>query len=116
MGFNNKGSAAVEKELRPLFIKGDAALFPILGVNIGKSKVVPNEEAAADYLASFERLYPFGRYFVVNVSSPNTPGLRELQEREPLTALLRTLTEKNVDLAARHGIEPRPILLKIAPI
>ena len=73
MGFNNKGSAAAalalarRNELRPLF-------DPVLGINIGKSKVVSNEEAVGDYLASFERLFPFGRYFVVNVSSPNTPG------------------------------------------
>src|SRR5262249_8469195 len=79
------------------------------------SKVGPNDEAAADSLASFERLFPFGRYFVVNVSSPNTPGLRELQERGPLTALLRALAERNRELAAQHGIEPKPILLKIAP-
>ncbi len=120
LGFNNKGSAAAaeslsEKGSRPLFEKGDASLFPVLGINIGKSKVVPNDEAVGDYLASFERLFPFGRYFVVNVSSPNTPGLRDLQERGPLTALLRALSEKNGELAARHGIEPRPILLKIAP-
>jgi dihydroorotate dehydrogenase len=109
MGFNNKGSAAAAEALARRRIE------PVLGVNIGKSKVVPNEEAAADYLASFERLFPFGRYFVVNVSSPNTPGLRELQERGPLTALLRALTDRNHELAARHGVEPRPILLKIAP-
>jgi dihydroorotate dehydrogenase len=111
MGFNNQGSAAAaaalsQKDARPL--------FPI-GINIGRSKLVPNEEAVDDYLASFERLFPFGRYFVVNVSSPNTPGLRELQERGPLTVLLRALTEKNGELAGRHGVEPRPILLKIAP-
>ncbi len=110
MGFNNKGSAAAalaltrKKELRPL-----------LGINIGKSKVVPNDQAAGDYVISFERLFPFGRYFVVNVSSPNTPGLRALQERGPLTVLLRALGEKNQELAARHGVAPKPILLKIAP-
>ncbi len=109
MGFNNKGSAAAAAALagRPI--------GPVLGVNIGKSKVVPNDEAVGDYLVSFERLFPFGRYFVVNVSSPNTPGLRDLQERGPLTALLRALTARNVELATRHGTEPRPILLKIAP-
>ena len=112
MGFNNKGSAAAAAALAK---KGVRDLLPVLGVNIGKSKVVPNDGAAADYLASFERLFPFGRYFVVNVSSPNTPGLRELQERGPLTALLRALTEKNSELATRHAVEPRPILLKIAP-
>jgi dihydroorotate dehydrogenase len=109
MGFNNKGSAAAAEAL------ARRRVGPVLGLNIGKSKVVPNEKAVSDYLASFERLFPFGRYFVVNVSSPNTPGLRELQERGPLTALLRALAEKNAELAARHGAEPRPILLKIAP-
>lgn len=109
MGFNNQGSAAAAEALARRRVE------PVLGINIGKSKVVPNEEAAGDYLASFERLFPFGRYFVVNVSSPNTPGLRELQERGPLTALLRALTDKNRELAARHGVEPKPILLKIAP-
>ena len=73
MGFNNTGSVAAAEAL------SRRRIDPILGVNIGRSKVVPNEEAVGDYLASFERLFPFGRYFVVNVSSPNTPGLRELQ-------------------------------------
>jgi dihydroorotate dehydrogenase len=109
MGFNSEGSAAAAEALARRRVE------TILGINIGKSKVVPNEEAVGDYLASFERLFPFGRYFVVNVSSPNTPGLRDLQERGPLTALLRALTEKNADLAVRQGTAPRPILLKIAP-
>jgi dihydroorotate dehydrogenase len=109
MGFNNKGSAAVAEALarRPI--------QPVLGINIGRSKIVPNEDAPADYLASFERLFRFGRYFVVNVSSPNTPGLRDLQERRPLTALLRALADRNGELAARYSVPPRPILLKIAP-
>ena len=109
MGFNNQGSDAAAGALARRTIR------PLLGINIGKSKVVPNEEAVADYLASFERLFPFGRYFVVNVSSPNTPGLRELQERGPLTALLRALADKNRELAARHGTSEKPVLLKIAP-
>jgi dihydroorotate dehydrogenase len=109
LGFNNMGSAAAAQSLAGRRVE------PVLGVNIGKSKVVPNDEAVADYLASFERLFPFGRYFVVNVSSPNTPGLRELQERGPLTALLQALSGRNRELAAEHGIEPKPILLKIAP-
>lgn len=110
LGFNNKGSAAAAQALARR-----RSLRPILGINIGKSKVVPNEEAVGDYLASFDRLFLFGRYFVVNVSSPNTPGLRELQERGPLTALLRALTERNRELAERHGAPAKPILLKIAP-
>jgi dihydroorotate dehydrogenase len=109
LGFNNKGSAAAAVALAH---RTDTT---ILGINIGKSKIVPNADAVIDYLLSFERLFPFGRYFVVNVSSPNTPGLRELQERGPLTALLRALTESNHALAKQCGIEPKPILLKIAP-
>ncbi len=109
MGFNNKGSEAAAAALAQRTIR------PVLGVNVGKSKVVPNEEAAGDYLASFERLFLHGRYFVVNVSSPNTPGLRELQERGPLTALLRAVDDKNQELAARHGVAAKPVLLKIAP-
>lgn len=109
MGFNNKGSGAAAEALARRPIR------PILGINLGRSKVVSNEEAAADYLLSFERLFSFGRYFVVNVSSPNTPGLRELQERGPLTLLLRSLGEKNRRLAERHGLAEKPILLKIAP-
>ena len=109
LGFNNKGSEAAARELVRRRIR------PILGVNIGKSKVVPNEEANADYLASFERLWPFARYIAVNVSSPNTPGLRALQEREPLEALLRGLSRRNLELSEAHGAPARPILLKIAP-
>jgi dihydroorotate dehydrogenase len=109
MGFNNKGCAAVAEALARRHIE------PVLGINIGRSKAVANEDAADDYLASFECLFPFGRYFVVNVSSPNTPGLRELQERGPLTALLRALADRNGELAARYSVQPRPILLKIAP-
>jgi dihydroorotate dehydrogenase len=110
LGFNNRGSAAAAAALARR-----RRIEPVLGINIGKSKAVPNEEAAADYLASFERLFPYGRFFVVNVSSPNTPGLRQLQERGPLTALLRALAEKNAELARRHALPPRPVLLKIAP-
>jgi dihydroorotate dehydrogenase len=108
-GFNNRGSEAASLDLARQRIR------TVLGINIGKSKAVPNDEAAADYLASFERLYSYGRYFVVNVSSPNTPGLRRLQDRGPLTALLRALGDQNEMLARRHGGEPRPVLLKIAP-
>jgi dihydroorotate dehydrogenase len=109
MGFNSKGAAAVAASL------ARQPARPILGINIGRSRAVPNEQAVADYRSAFELLYPHGDYFVVNVSSPNTPGLRDLQEREPVTALLRALGERNRDLAARLGVPPRPILLKIAP-
>jgi dihydroorotate dehydrogenase len=109
MGFNNDGSAAVASRL------ADASIEPLLGVNIGKTKVVPLEEAASDYETSFRRLFGFARYFVVNVSSPNTPGLRSLQNKEPLTELLGHLQQINAELAEEQGTERRPILLKIAP-
>lgn len=107
-GFNNRGSEAASRalSLRP-------ARDVLVGVNIGKTKVVDNEKAVDDYLASFRRLWPHARYFVVNVSSPNTPGLRQLQDREPLGRLLRALRNENLRLAA--GLRPLPILLKIAP-
>ena len=82
----------------------------IIGGNIGKNKTTPNEHAADDYIRCFEALFPFVDYFVVNVSSPNTPGLRALQEKEPLTRLLSRLQEKN-----KAQFSPKPILLKIAP-
>lgn len=104
MGFNNEGMKAAKANLekRPKGI--------IIGGNIGKNKVTPNEEATLDYLKCFDTLYPVVDYFVVNVSSPNTPGLRELQDKEPLEALLKELQKANKKKAA-----PKPILLKIAP-
>lgn len=104
MGFNNKGVEHVAKKLRSRY-------SPIIvGGNIGKNKNTPNDEAAEDYRLCFEALYDYVDYFVVNVSSPNTPGLRELQERAPLTALLNSLQVLNDQKPER-----RPILLKIAP-
>lgn len=108
-GFNNRGAVEAAKALasRP-------ALVP-LAVNVGRSKVVANEAAAADYRKSLDALWPHARWFVVNVSSPNTPGLRALQDREPLTALLASLVRRNRELAAQRGLSPRPMLVKIAP-
>lgn len=105
MGFNNEGMAAAAYRLGKRKNK-----TVIIGGNIGKNKLTPNEEATADYIKAFEELYPYVDYFVVNVSSPNTPGLRELQEKEPLTRLLNTLQQLN-----RTKPLPRPLLLKIAP-
>ncbi|MGZ3874602.1 MAG: quinone-dependent dihydroorotate dehydrogenase, partial [Mucilaginibacter sp.] len=82
----------------------------IIGGNIGKNKLTPNEDAASDYIKCFDRLFDVVDYFVVNVSSPNTPGLRELQEKEPLKDLLNTLQQRNL-----KNVISRPILLKIAP-
>jgi len=107
MGFNNEGvDAAVER------IKAFRKTHPhfIIGGNIGKNKVTPNENAVDDYIYCFEKLFEVVNYFVVNVSSPNTPGLRELQDKAPLTALLSKLQELN-----NAKPNPKPILLKIAP-
>lgn len=109
MGFNNPGADAVAARLacRPA--------ETVLGINLGKSRAAPLEEAAADYLRSLELLERFAAYLVVNVSSPNTPGLRTLQDAAPLRALLRALRTRGAELAAARGEPPRPILLKIAP-
>jgi len=104
MGFNNQGIEEVVTRLRRK--KSDI----IIGGNIGKNKDTPNEEAANDYAICFEKLFPYVDYFAVNVSSPNTPGLRDLQEKAPLTALLNSLQELNNKKDKR-----KPILLKIAP-
>lgn len=108
MGFNNSGVHDAVKRLK----KEHQVL---IGGNIGKNKVTPNEEAVNDYLICFNALYDYVDYFVVNVSSPNTPGLRELQDREPLTALLNELKKENHSLSQKNGKQQKPILLKIAP-
>ncbi len=105
MGFNNDGVANMVRALK----KRSGKL--IIGGNIGKNKMTPNEEAVNDYEICFKELFPFVDYFVVNVSSPNTPGLRALQEKEPLTLLLRRLMKLNHEMQAK----PKPVLLKIAP-
>ncbi len=104
MGFNNDGVDAVVERLKKR--KTDI----IIGGNIGKNKVTPNENAIDDYMICFEKLFDVVDYFVVNVSSPNTPNLRALQDKEPLTNLLQTLQDKN-----NTKEHPKPILLKIAP-
>lgn len=105
MGFNNNGVEALVRELK----KGRPKNL-IIGGNIGKNKDTPNEQATDDYVYCFEKLFPYVDYFVVNVSSPNTPGLRALQEKEPLTQLLNTLQQLN-----KQKPSAKPILLKIAP-
>jgi dihydroorotate dehydrogenase len=103
MGFNNEGVEAALQRLK----KNKGVL---IGGNIGKNKNTPNDQAVEDYLICFDALFPYVDYFVVNVSSPNTPNLRALQDKEPLTHLLKTLKEHN-----QKKETPRPILLKIAP-
>lgn len=105
MGFNNEGVDALVERL-----KNHRPKNLIIGGNIGKNKVTPNEQATRDFAICFEALFPYVDYFVLNVSSPNTPGLRELQEKEPLTALLTHLQNLN-----KQKPSPKPILLKIAP-
>src|SRR2546428_7666791 len=114
LGFNNDGADAVAARLQRLQQAGRWPKIPV-GLNIGKSKITPVEEAAADYVYSFERLFPFGDYFVLNVSSPNTPGLRSLQGREALDGLLRSVQEKNSQLSTLNSqLSPKPLLVKIA--
>nr|WP_262914570.1 quinone-dependent dihydroorotate dehydrogenase [Pontibacter vulgaris] len=104
MGFNNEGVDAAVARLKSRNSK------VIVGGNIGKNKVTPNEEALNDYLYCFKALFDVVDYFVVNVSSPNTPDLRALQEKEPLQQLLLALQEQNNKMP-----KPKPLLLKIAP-
>ncbi len=104
MGFNNDGAMAAARRLR------NRKERLIIGGNIGKNKNTPNDDATSDYEKGFHELYDVVDYFVVNVSSPNTPGLRELQDKEPLTKLLSRLQELNKQKGGK-----KPILLKIAP-
>lgn len=108
MGFNNDGMEVIAERLknRPKGL--------IVGGNIGKNKITPNEEAINDYKLCFEKLYPYVDYFTVNVSSPNTPGLRELQDKKPLMEILNALMDLRKSYVVQ-GQKSLPILLKIAP-
>lgn len=108
MGFNNDGVDVLVRNVAQTRWRG------VLGINIGRNKDTPNERAADDYLACLERVYPLASYVTVNVSSPNTPGLRDLQEGDSLQRLIAVLVESREQLATRHGAR-KPILLKIAP-
>jgi dihydroorotate dehydrogenase len=107
LGFNNDGADAVAERLHKLRASGRWPGVPV-GINIGKSKVTPLAEAAPDYVYSFQRLHPFADYVALNVSSPNTPGLRELQSHAQLSILLSALQKEN--RPAR-----KPLIVKIAP-
>jgi dihydroorotate dehydrogenase len=106
LGFNNDGCDVVASRLQRLRQSGRWPSIPV-GINLGKSKVTPLQEATADYLLSFERLQQFGDYFVLNVSSPNTPGLRSLQDRPALDELFGHIQRRNT--------AAKPLLVKIAP-
>lgn len=108
MGFNNEGMEVVAERLK--HVKSNI----IIGGNIGKNKVTPNEEAINDYEKCFKHLYDLVDYFTVNVSSPNTPGLRALQDKEPLMQILNRLVALR-ELKKQNGKPHRPIFLKIAP-
>ncbi|WP_295664044.1 quinone-dependent dihydroorotate dehydrogenase [uncultured Mucilaginibacter sp.] len=110
MGFNNKGVEVAAQNIKDYRSSKHYDSGLIIGGNIGKNKVTPNEEAVNDYIKCFNGLFEVVDYFVVNVSSPNTPNLRALQEKEPLKHILNTLQQLNM----QHGTQ-RPILLKIAP-
>ena len=107
LGFNNEGAKAVERRLIRLKESGRWPRIPV-GINIGKSRITPPEEAASDYLASFQRLYGLGDYYVINVSSPNTPGLRDLQAKEALATIVKTLRDW-------EGSPVKPLFIKVAP-
>ncbi|UIR57652.1 quinone-dependent dihydroorotate dehydrogenase [Sphingobacterium sp. SRCM116780] len=108
MGFNNQGADVAANRLKHLSSEDRKGL--LIGGNIGKNKVTPNEQAVDDYIYCFNALFDYVDYFVVNVSSPNTPGLRDLQEKEPLKQILNTLQGLN-----EQKTNKKPILLKIAP-
>ena len=112
LGFNNDGAATVAQRLASL------RRTCVVGVNIGKNKNVPNEEATENYLASFRLLQPLADYVAVNISSPNTPNLRELQKSENLDELLGVLQDANWDKAGNASVKearPKPLLVKVAP-
>jgi dihydroorotate dehydrogenase len=113
MGFNNDGAEAVARRLATQAPKGSRAIP--LGVNLGKSKVTDLDQATQDYLSSFKLLADYADYLVLNVSSPNTPGLRELQDESRLRELLGAVTAANRDRAQAGGRARVPVLLKIAP-
>jgi dihydroorotate dehydrogenase len=113
LGFNNAGADAVARQLARLH-RVEVPSTPI-GINIGKSRSTPLEQAADDYVYSFRRLAAYADYVVINVSSPNTPGLRDLQAEEQLRQLLAALASENAAWAQQQGRAPRPLLVKVAP-
>ena len=110
LGFNNEGVDALVRNVE----KARRVSGALLGINIGKNKDTPNEDAASDYLHCLRKVYPLADYVTVNISSPNTAGLRELQEEQALRRLIGTLREEQELLASRHG-KRVPLLVKIAP-
>jgi len=114
LGFNNEGAAAIAVKLDRLRARGGWPKIP-LGINIGRTKIVETKDAVVDFLSCFEQLFPHGDFFTLNVSSPNTPNLRDLQGKVLLRDLLSAVQEKNRQLAAHAHIGLKPVLVKIAP-
>lgn len=114
LGFNNIGAEAMAEHLKNVLKKRSRLKIP-LGINIGKSKATSLAETTDDYLFSFEKLFSFADYFTINVSSPNTPGLRALQNKSELEGLLSKILAKNKVLSTKAECAPRPILVKLAP-
>jgi dihydroorotate dehydrogenase len=114
LGFNNEGATVIAARLRRLREDGGQLRIP-LGINIGRSKMVETRDAVADFLSAFEKVYPYGDFFTLNVSSPNTPQLRDLQEKNLLKGLLHAIQQRNRELAGRVAQRAKPVLVKIAP-
>ncbi len=112
MGFNNEGMQAMARRLARVR-SSNKLCGTLLGVNLGKNKDTPNEDAASDYLKGMNCLYGYADYFTVNLSSPNTPGLRSLQHGDALRSLLSRLKERQLQLAGQS--QPVPLMLKVAP-
>lgn len=115
MGFNNRGLEYMIQKLQDFKIK-----FPnssmVIGGNIGKNKITLNQNASDDYEICYRALYPYVEYFVVNVSSPNTPNLRELQDKEPLRKIFTAISKSRVEMLELHpNLPARPVLVKISP-
>jgi dihydroorotate dehydrogenase len=114
LGFNNEGADVIAFKLDRLRARGGRPEIP-LGMNIGRTKTVATKNAVPDFLYCFEKLFSHGDFFTLNVSSPNTPNLRDLQEKSLLYELLSAVQEKNRELAARAKIAAKPLFVKIAP-
>ena len=114
LGFNNEGATVIAARLAKLRALGRLPTIP-LGINIGRTKIVETKDAVADFLAAFEQLFPHGDFFTLNVSSPNTPSLRDLQEKTLLAELLSAVQDKNRQLAAAAQHREKPVFVKIAP-
>jgi dihydroorotate dehydrogenase len=114
LGFNNEGAEAIALKLARLRASDRRPKIP-LGINIGRTRIVETTDAVDDFISCFERLFHFGDFFTLNVSSPNTPNLRELQEQSLLRDLVAAVREKNRRLASHAAIDPKPVFVKIAP-